>query len=384
MYTIARNALKDHYRKNKKSAAFIDTEQVEQQLQDSTTADDKIHRKEEEKILKKALEQLNETDRELIILSRYKEMKYQEIAVLLNLSEGAIKVRIHRAIKQLRENYLLLSHQNHFIMNCAFDKEQLWSLALNELSEAEKATVNLHITSCEACKTEMNEIMAFCNITAALPEPELPAGMKQRFMTELDNYKQQQLSQSHGWSVWKERFNSFITTITTPKFGYGLAMLVVGVLVTTVFFKTKDTGVSEVEQLSSQVKEMREMLALSLLEHPSASERLRAVSYVEEIDTVDIRVKEALLTTLNNDENINVRLTALETLSKMTADPKVREGLIQSIKYQDSPLIQSALADLMLKMQAKKSVRPLEQLLKKPETDEAIKSKIKETIQRLS
>lgn len=111
MYTIARNSLKDYYRKNKKSSAFVDTEQVEHQLQDSGTADDKVNRKEEEKILRRALEQLNETDRELLILSRYKEMKYQEIALLLNLSEGAIKVRIHRAVKQLRENYLALSHK---------------------------------------------------------------------------------------------------------------------------------------------------------------------------------------------------------------------------------------------------------------------------------
>lgn len=269
-------------------------------------------------------------------------------------------------------------------MNCGFDKEQLWSLALNELSEAEKTTVNLHVASCETCKAELNEIMGFWNITASLTEPEAPAGMKQRFMAELEQYKQKQLSHSNGLSVWRDRLNAFITNITTPKFGYGLAMLVVGVLATTVFFKTKDTGATEVQHLSSQVKEMREMLALSLLEHPSASERLRAVSYVEEIDTVDNRVKEALLTTLNNDENVNVRLTALETLSKMTADPKVREGLIQSIAYQDSPLVQSMLADLMLKMQEKKSVRSFQQLLKKPETNEAIKDKIKQTIHQLS
>jgi len=269
-------------------------------------------------------------------------------------------------------------------MNCGFDKEQLWSLALNELSETEKEAVNLHLSSCDDCKATLNELMGFWNITAALPEPELPSGMKQRFMNELEQYKQQQLSQRNVLSVWRDRLNAFMTNITTPKFGYGLAMLVIGVLATTVFFKTKDSGATEVQQLSSQVKEMREMLALTLLEHPSASERLRAVSYVEEIDTVDTRLKDALLTTLNNDENVNVRLTALETLSKMTADPKVREGLIQSISYQDSPLVQSVLADLMLSMQEKKSVRSFQQLLKKPETNEAIKTKIKATIHQLS
>lgn len=111
MYTIARNALKDHYRKNKRLSGFVDADEVAYQLKDSTEADDKIHRREEEKLLKQALELLTETDRELIILSRYQEMKYHEIAVLMNLSEGAIKVRIHRAVKQLKENYLQLSHK---------------------------------------------------------------------------------------------------------------------------------------------------------------------------------------------------------------------------------------------------------------------------------
>ncbi len=187
-------------------------------------------------------------------------------------------------------------------MNCAFDKEQLWSLALNELSESEKATVNLHVASCEECKTALHEIMSFWNITAALPEPEVPAGMKQRFMTALESYQQKQLSHSNGFSNWKERLRTLISSIVTPRFGYGLAMLLIGVIATTVFFTTKNKAGEDVQQLSSQVKEMREMLALSLLEHPSASERLRAVSYVEEIDTVDARVKDALLTTLNNDE----------------------------------------------------------------------------------
>ena len=111
MYAIARNALKDHYRKSKKTAAFIDTDTLSQQLEETTKADDKIQSKEEERLLKKAMELLTETDRELIVLSKYKAMKYQEIAVLLRLSEGAVKVRMHRAIKQLKENYFTLSHK---------------------------------------------------------------------------------------------------------------------------------------------------------------------------------------------------------------------------------------------------------------------------------
>lgn len=269
-------------------------------------------------------------------------------------------------------------------MKCVFDKEKLWSLALNELSDAEKAEVNLHVSTCSECTDELNSIMTFWNVTAVLPDPEPSVDVKHKFLQQLEAYKQEQLAKTSFWDQIKESSSKFFTLLVTPRIAYGLGMLVIGVVATSLYFQQKGTGKSEVEMLSSQVREMREMLALSLLEHPSASERLRAVSYVNEIDTVDNRVKEALLATLNHDENVNVRLTALETLSNMTADPKVREGLIQSIQYQDSPLIQSVLADLMLKMQEKKSVRSLQKLLKKPETNEAIKTKIQATIHQLS
>lgn len=111
MYTVARNALKDYYRRNKRTGNTVNTEELEEHIKETTTADHTLHRKEEELILRKALARLSETDRELIILSKYREMKYQEIAEILKLSEGAIKVRIHRAIKQLREIYLEISQQ---------------------------------------------------------------------------------------------------------------------------------------------------------------------------------------------------------------------------------------------------------------------------------
>lgn len=269
-------------------------------------------------------------------------------------------------------------------MKCAFDKEKLWSLALNNLSDAEKAEVNLHVTTCSACTEELNSIMTFWNITATLPEPEPSAGIKNIFIQNLEAYKKEQLSKTSFWDQLKENISKLTTLLVNPRMAYGLGMLVVGVVVASLYFQQKGSGKSEVAMLSSQVKEMREMLTLTLLEHPSASERLRAVSYVNEIDTVDRRVKDALLTTLNNDENVNVRLTALETLSKMTSDPKVREGLIQSIAQQASPLVQSALADIMLSIQEKKSVRSFQQLLKKPETNEAIKTKIQATIHQLN
>jgi len=63
--------------------------------------------------------------------------------------------------------------------------------------------------------------------------------------------------------------------------------------------------------------------------------------------------------------------------------PEVRQGLVQSITQQDSPLLQSAIADVMLKLQEKRSVKSFEDLLKQKNLNPGVRDKIKQTITQL-
>lgn len=92
---------------------------------------------------------------------------------------------------------------------------------------------------------------------------------------------------------------------------------------------------------------------------------------------------DALLATLNNDPNVNVRLSTLDALTHLANHPEVRQGLIQSISQQDSPLMQLAIADLMLKLQEKRSVSQLKELLKQKNLDHSVRDKISQTIKIL-
>jgi HEAT repeat protein len=129
---------------------------------------------------------------------------------------------------------------------------------------------------------------------------------------------------------------------------------------------------------------MKQMMMLSLLENPSASERIKAVGYTEDISNVNQKVIDALLTTLNEDPNLNVRLVTLEALVKLAREPSVREGLVKSITLQDSPLLQSAIADVMVKLQEKRSVKSLEKLLNKKNLNGMVKVKIEQSIRKLT
>ena len=135
-----------------------------------------------------------------------------------------------------------------------------------------------------------------------------------------------------------------------------------------------------VTELTQQVVELKEMMMLSMLEKESATERLKAVSLTSDMDQVSKKVTDALFKTLNGDENVNVRLAALDVLMNYAKDSQVRAGLIKSISVQDSPLVQVALAELMVTLQEKKSVTELKKLLQSDKTPKEVKGKIEKSI----
>ncbi|TRX56016.1 HEAT repeat domain-containing protein [Fulvivirga sp. M361] len=163
---------------------------------------------------------------------------------------------------------------------------------------------------------------------------------------------------------------------------YSLALMMAGI---TIGWLAKNSNAThtEVGKLYAEVQEMKEMMMLTLLEKESTSDRLRAVGLTSDISEVSDKITDALLKTLNNDENVNVRLAALEALFPYASNTKVRKGLITSITNQESPMVQMGLAEMMVALQEKRAIGSLRELLKKEETPQEAKDRINESIQIL-
>lgn len=140
---------------------------------------------------------------------------------------------------------------------------------------------------------------------------------------------------------------------------------------------------ADIAQMANELRSVKEMMMLTLLEKESTNDRLKAVKISEELNDASEQVTQALLQTLNNDKNVSVRLAALEALQLYTDDPQVREGLIYAIRYQESPLVQVAMAELMVALQEKRSVEPLEELLESERTPPEVKEQIRSNIKVL-
>lgn len=134
------------------------------------------------------------------------------------------------------------------------------------------------------------------------------------------------------------------------------------------------------EEQQIEIENLREQLVMVLLDESSTTKRLQAVNESAKMDRATQPIIEALFLTLNNDPNINVRLAAIESLESFTDNPEVRTGLVESITNQESPLVQIALADLMVDLQEKNAVQHIEQLLQKQTIDAAVKQRLQESI----
>ncbi len=110
MFKTARNVNYDYYRKNKNGNMQSDLDSVEYKLYDDKDLNSIMDQNDSVSLLNRAMQKLPVEKREILILSKYKEIKFSEIGEMLGCSEGAAKVKAHRALNDLRTIFLQLEN----------------------------------------------------------------------------------------------------------------------------------------------------------------------------------------------------------------------------------------------------------------------------------
>jgi predicted anti-sigma-YlaC factor YlaD len=273
-------------------------------------------------------------------------------------------------------------------MHCEHTKDKLTDWLNNDLDKAERAAVDRHLAECVSCQEEFATDKQLWESLGKMKIPEPAEEMRVNFYAMLDEFKAvEEAKKPFSFQNWIEKIREMFVPQWAVQVAFSLLLVGLGWVIGN---KTSKNSVSatayqqQIETLATQVQDMKSTMMLALIENPSATERLRAVSYTSDITHADEQVIEALFTTLNNDQNVNVRLVALEALTQFADDPLVRERLIKSLAVQDSPMVQVALADVMVKLQEKRSLKELKNLLKKEGLNDLVKNKIEQTIKDLS
>ena len=100
MYTLARNAAHDHWRSRPRELEM--TEETPEPVAPEAHPLAGLEAADASRRLAAALARLDPAKRELLLMARSGELRYQAIGELLGITEGAVKLRVHRAMKDLR------------------------------------------------------------------------------------------------------------------------------------------------------------------------------------------------------------------------------------------------------------------------------------------
>ena len=275
-------------------------------------------------------------------------------------------------------------------MKCEQLKELLpdyWSGALDETG---KAALESHLTGCALCQQEFEQLGSVWRKMGAIPEERPSAAMRARFEATLDAY-QQGLQQARrverrkkldlwlaGWWPQQPAF----------QFGFAIAFLGVGLLIGHSIGRgtSSTSGASNIEiaRLQEEVHDTRQLMTLSMLQQQSASDRLQGVNSSYQIRRPDPPVVDALLHAVNYDQNVNVRLAAVDALHRPASTTEiVRKRLIESLQRQDSPMVQIALIDLLVEIKEKEAREPLRELAAKTDVNDAVRTRATWALERI-
>jgi hypothetical protein len=262
-------------------------------------------------------------------------------------------------------------------MTCEQAKSRMtehWSLTLGESEEKE---FSAHLESCEACRSEVSRVGALWQSLDLLPLEEPSGKVRDRFYEMLGAYRQGLASvETRPVSRWWTMATWQVTAAAAA------ALVAVGL---GIGYGMRGSGQppAEVSQLREEVASMRQLVALSLMQQQSASERLRGVSWAYQAEPSDREVLGALVTAVNHDTNVNVRLAAVDALRKFAASPETRKAVVDALPSQTTPLVQVALIDLLVDFKERSAAGVLKTLATNRDANEGVRQQAEWALEKL-
>jgi len=270
-------------------------------------------------------------------------------------------------------------------MKCEQIAELLPDYLQGNLSREQAAQVEEHCQHCADCLDEVAVWKKLPLLPSEQPSPESRArfeAMLNAFPTAgaeqagIDGFAD--AKRTPGWSAIIHWFRSPLGAVA-----WSAALLVIGIFVGTRLSDTNASHSQELAAMHAELTNMRQLVVLSMLQQQSAAERLQGVSWSSREDHLDPQIQSALLHTLRFDGSVDVRLAALDALSRHASQPQIRKGVVDTLQEQQSPLVQVALIDLLAEWRDPDAAQRLRNFQQIPNLNPAVRQRAEWAVSKL-
>jgi hypothetical protein len=265
-------------------------------------------------------------------------------------------------------------------MRCEDVREQLIDLAIGHRT-ADEPHLRRHLDECDECRREWQRTVDTWSLLTAIPEAEAdPAAMRHRFAGTLAAF---QAMTGHDVTPSPTRVSPAWRPWPFAGATAAALMLLLGGAVIGRSLPVREESRDDLAVVQQELRDVRETLTLSLLQQPSASERLRGVSAAGRLSEPRADVVAALVDALLHDANVNVRLACVRALGRFSDRAAIREGVTTALVREQSPLVTTALISFVVDAKDATAIETLRRLSEDPTRDSAMRDIAAEGIERL-
>ncbi|WP_419213430.1 HEAT repeat domain-containing protein [Maribacter sp. X9] len=230
--------------------------------------------------------------------------------------------------------------------------------------------VERHIEQCKKCSNELEQFRtifkAFDQDQEELPTDEL----RHKFFEQLEQEKETNVIALNTKPTRTK--NSAMHTFL--KLAASIALLIASFWLGS--YQEKQRSSVKIAAAESTNMDMKQVAMISLMENKSASKRIQGVNFTKEFENPDQAIVKALSERMLHDENTNVRLNAVEALAKFSKSATVTSSFIEALGIEKDPNIQIMIIQILVKIQEKKAVRPMRQLMEQEDVQPFVKQQI--------
>jgi hypothetical protein len=258
-------------------------------------------------------------------------------------------------------------------MTCDDLREQLADYLGGQCDGERRAAVETHLGMCAECREDVAMWARMEDWPNEQPSPALRGRVNDVISAYRAGVEQAErpAERKRAWAGWLASAWSF-----RPAFQYGLAAICLAAgLAGGYGLARRGSDSSELATLRQEMVRTQQLVAVSLLQQQSASERLRGVTYSNRVEQADSEVLAALVHTVKYDSSVDVRLAAVDALRRFTAQPAVRDGVVDALRAQQSPLVHLALIDLAVEARIRQSADVLRTIQSNPDMNNFVRER---------
>ena len=243
-------------------------------------------------------------------------------------------------------------------------------------SKVDDPEIREHLEHCAGCRHEGQALeqlwRGLGRIPSAVPDS---TAMRARFASMLEGYEHGRGAEATGglFRSWRQPFIQLAAAAVLLALGAAVGRA----------SRPAPPASDDIASVRSELREMRQMVTLTLMQQQSASDRLKGVSWSSTLERPGNEVVSALLDTLLHDPNVTVRLAAIDALARFAGEQQVRQGAIDALRSASSPMVQVALIDFVVGVRDADSIETLKKLAADPSLNEAVRRRASQGLDRL-